>query len=166
MTLIVRVLFSGILFCSLTCETAPQRVGMDEYREIWKIPRTAEIERERKFDSFSPETQIDVYIVAMCCVEPSDGEVGRYLLNNGPDVISHITRRIQSETLEGNKKILIRLLVDANHDCNGCVTKDLEVMKTLRNSISPDDTNDNDVIRSEKNTYKRWLQEIEDYTPR
>jgi hypothetical protein len=122
-----------------------------------------ESERYNKFKSFDSETQLDIYLYAMCCVEPSDLSILNYISRNGVDILPQITDRIGSEENPRDKMNLIRLVLAIDEGCS-CVSNNVSIMSELRRAAPTPLDNDTEVIRLYKESYRRLLEDLESKT--
>lgn len=155
----VILVLSLTVLPSVSCVYPGDRPGANEYKVIAKISREDNAERLKRFESLSVDTQIDVYLLAMCCVEPSDLSILSLLENNGPVKIPRILERIKSGTNDRDKMNLIRALVRIDDSCN-CVRSDRSIMKVLRATQAQIVDEDDDVTKLYKTSYQEYLNEL------
>ena len=145
-----------LTFSFSSCEDRP---GKKEYLEITEIPSASQNERLNKFSSFPVEKQIDVYLFAMCCVEPSDTVFEEYLILNGKNKIEKIVGRLDKTKDLRDKTNLIRALASINKNCK-CLSNNSYVLDILSRNESKIDEINNDNDKLWKELYSSYLNEI------
>jgi hypothetical protein len=127
----IKALIFSLLFLSIfsigSCTNHP---GLAGYKEVIKISAANNEERAATFESFPVEEQIDIYLFAACCVEPSDLSFSSHLARNGRSKIRSIAERLNTASDQRDKTNLIRVLAEINDDCD-CVSQDSHIMDIL-----------------------------------
>lgn len=157
---IFGLLFTGIIGIA-ACLYPENHPGLREYKEMARIPVSDEVARRNKFDSFDLDTQINVYLFAQCCVEPSDATILTLLERDGKAKVARIVERIQVSNSGRDKTNLMRLLVRIDIDCK-CVSNDSAVVRLLQASRSEIHETDDEVIRLYKTSFNNYLSQLEE----
>lgn len=140
-----------------SCTTPKERPGAKEYRDISRIPENNEPERQRRFSALSVNKQIDAYLLAMCCVEPSDTSFLYLLSAIGSEKVLSIHDRIRQSRSSGDKVNLIRALVLIDDECR-CVSRDERILESLDASMILDDGAETTAIDAK--AYRDYLNEL------
>lgn len=157
--LVISIIFIVMFVTQISCGLFSNwnMPGASEYREISRSNRT---ERKARFNSYSIEKQIDIYLFAMCCVEPSDVEFESYLIVDGESKLPHLTERIKLLKDSRDKGNLIGAIYEIDRDCN-CVANNPNIMRVLKENESQRTPNDDEGDKGWKKQYSWYLFELQ-----
>jgi hypothetical protein len=131
-----------------------------EYTKISSIPLSNESERIRVFNEYAVERQIDIYLFARCCVQPSDPYFMDYIVFNGKTKINKITEVLKIKKRPMDRSHLMDVLNEIDRDCL-CVGSDVETMKSLKLSSQVIELNDDKWDKEYRELIVFFLNEIE-----
>lgn len=156
---VINIIFLAMLVTQVGCGLISDwnLPGASEYRAISRSNRA---ERKAMFNSYSIEKQIDIYLFAMCCVEPSDVEFETYLIVDGESKLPHLTERIKLLKDSRDKGNLIGAIYEIEKDCN-CVANNPSIMRILKENESQPTPNDNEGDKGWKKQYSWYLFELQ-----
>jgi hypothetical protein len=152
-----------IIFCSifvifvltiLSCKSKP---GAKEYHEMGDIPKDNENLAVEQFSKYSVETQIDVYLFSLCCVEGSNHGYIRLLANNGETKIPQIVQGLDRADDLRVKYYLIDALYLIDYHCSSCVRENKEVLNILLKNKRRVYQTDDDITKNYKELYNDVL---------
>ncbi len=156
----IGLVVMGLLFSS-ACLYPRDYPGMKAYKEIARIPASDEVRRKDALETLKLDTQLDVYLFAQCCVEPSDATILMLLQKDGSAKVARIVERIQESNSESDRSNLIRLLLYIDDDCK-CVASNGIIMRSLRASQVKITDDDNEVTQLHKSSFVNYLRKLED----
>lgn len=102
------------------CIRTKYHPGEEVYQEVVRVPISNQEGRAARLRTYNIDAQLDAYLFAMCCVEPSDAAFLRYMEDNGESKIQQIATKIAVTKDWGDKTNLMRLLERIDWKCE-CV---------------------------------------------
>ena len=131
--------------------------GELEYFEVKKNPQS---ERSDKFNSYPAEKQVDIYLFGMRYVAPADVVFREYLKVNGEAKILYLVEAIRNTDYPLERGYLVVAINEIDRECK-CVANNSDVLKILKESEMPPNSNDDEGDKAWKDNYRMELFELE-----